>query len=290
MRRAVRDYKFEVNENRIPEECVQYLTQLQKDWERHRVKLGVEAIKKEVSPSFFPYVNTIIASSQISERDRDEESISSFVNDTASVQSSIMPSDVPVCQNIDVLFDRTFDKSLWEPARPPQALGELLDSRFMIPLLFPSDPRLLAALPGKQIPLKDGKKSSTQAFTHTQSHKILNSNGATHGLSWRSRNQKIRDVGVQILRWVDGASSAAKWGRSLPPEFEFEREDGPNKSLNPDPRNVEAADADLEADSHEFQATPLTRRPSGRAKARYSISDISSIDQFIDRSSTHNDE
>lgn len=49
MRRAVRDYKYEVNEGRMTEECIQYLTQLQKDWERHRVKLGVEAMRKEVS-------------------------------------------------------------------------------------------------------------------------------------------------------------------------------------------------------------------------------------------------
>lgn len=48
MRRAVRDYKYEVNEGRMTDECVQYLTQLQKDWERHRVKLGVEAMRKEV--------------------------------------------------------------------------------------------------------------------------------------------------------------------------------------------------------------------------------------------------
>jgi hypothetical protein len=48
MRRAVRDYKYEVNENHMTEECSQYLAQLQKDWERHRVKLGVEALRKEV--------------------------------------------------------------------------------------------------------------------------------------------------------------------------------------------------------------------------------------------------
>ena len=48
MRRAVRDYKYEINEGRMTEECIQYLTQLQKDWERHRVKMGVEALRKEV--------------------------------------------------------------------------------------------------------------------------------------------------------------------------------------------------------------------------------------------------
>jgi len=31
MRRAVRDYKYEVNEGRMTDECIQYLTQLQKE-------------------------------------------------------------------------------------------------------------------------------------------------------------------------------------------------------------------------------------------------------------------
>ena len=48
MRRAVRDYRYEVNEPRMTDECNQYLAQLQKDWERHRIKLGVEALRKEV--------------------------------------------------------------------------------------------------------------------------------------------------------------------------------------------------------------------------------------------------
>lgn len=49
MRRAVRDYKYEVHEGRMTDECNQYLAQLQKDWERHRIKLGVEALRREVS-------------------------------------------------------------------------------------------------------------------------------------------------------------------------------------------------------------------------------------------------
>jgi hypothetical protein len=51
MRRAVKDYKYEVHEGHMTEECSQYLAQLQKDWERHRVKLGVEALRKEVMSS-----------------------------------------------------------------------------------------------------------------------------------------------------------------------------------------------------------------------------------------------
>jgi hypothetical protein len=48
MRRAVKEYRYEVNEGRMTDECSQYLAQLQKDWERHRVKIGVEALRKEV--------------------------------------------------------------------------------------------------------------------------------------------------------------------------------------------------------------------------------------------------
>ena len=51
MRRAVKDYKYEVQEGRMTDECIQYLAQLQKDWERQRVKLGVEALRKEVMSS-----------------------------------------------------------------------------------------------------------------------------------------------------------------------------------------------------------------------------------------------
>jgi hypothetical protein len=53
MRRAVREYKYEVNENKLQEEFVQYLAQIQKDWERQRVKLGVEALRKEVRACFY---------------------------------------------------------------------------------------------------------------------------------------------------------------------------------------------------------------------------------------------
>lgn len=33
----------------MSEECSQYLAQLHKDWERRRIKLGVEAIRREVA-------------------------------------------------------------------------------------------------------------------------------------------------------------------------------------------------------------------------------------------------
>lgn len=75
MRRAVRDYKYEINEGRMTDECIQYLTQLQKDWERHRVKLGVEALRREVSKtlhqwsltftSFVRFPNEIVTAKEV---------------------------------------------------------------------------------------------------------------------------------------------------------------------------------------------------------------------------------
>lgn len=64
MRRAVRDYKYEVNEGKMTEECIQYLAQLQKDWERHRVKLGVEALRKEVNSPVTPLSRLLTTTSK----------------------------------------------------------------------------------------------------------------------------------------------------------------------------------------------------------------------------------
>lgn len=80
MRRAVRDYRYisvftdsfatllclatseryEINESRMTEDCSQYLVQLQKDWERQRVKLGVEALRKEASRTNPPHMTNLL--------------------------------------------------------------------------------------------------------------------------------------------------------------------------------------------------------------------------------------
>ena len=102
----------------------------------------------------------------------------------------------------DVLFDRTFDKSYWEPCKPPQPLGELLDSRFMIPLLFPSDPRHLAALPGKPSILEDNKRTSVQSVNSSTSSERTSIRSLP--LHWRSKSRSVREVGIGTLQWVDG--------------------------------------------------------------------------------------
>ncbi len=162
---------------------------------------------------------------------------------------------------VDILFDKTRDKSVWEPEKAPQVLGELLDSRYMLPLLFPSDPRLLAALPGKLNDPKDRKSDSGRGYTSPRTPDA-SSNPRRGSMSWRSRNKKIREVGIDVLQWVDGIPSAARWTKLAEVD---EEENSPTYDT-----------ADLETPYGEeltirTNVVPLTRQPSGRSKGRASM-------------------
>ncbi|KAL1754670.1 DIL domain-containing protein [Schizophyllum commune] len=240
MRRAVRDYKYEVNEGHMTDECIQYLTQLQKDWERHRVKLGVEALRKE-------QMNARDGDDSVSLQDTDSASISSMSINNAS-------DDIASAQQyLDMLFDRSQDKTIWEPAKPPQALGELLDSRYMLPLLLPSDPRLLAAQTNK-LPFLEDKKGSLPE-SRSASRASMSSRGS---MSWAKRHRKVRELPVGSLQFVDGAVSASRWTRAPPPVEDVEEDED---SDNEDAQSSVSADQTLRIDTH---ITPLTRKPSAR--------------------------
>jgi len=252
MRRAVKDYRYEVNEGRMTEECTQYLAQLQKDWERHRVKLGVEALRKEIDER---------------DRDYDQSESSSFNDGTASVEdsapsvSTVSSSQLSFAQrNIDLLFDGTQDLSVWEPAKPPQVLGELLDSRYMLPLVFPSDPRMLAAVPAKPRAdenNKDRVDDDRPSSTESSSGRPKN---------WRLRSRRVRQIGVETLRWVDGVRSAARWTRR--PEPLEGDEDVRVRNYSDD-----SSDGSMDEENDETamsHVTRFTRKPSTRGKGRAS--------------------
>ena len=221
---------------------------------------------------------------QIGERNRDREgSVSSLVNDTASISSqapSITPSiaNNSAQQSIDILFDRSLDKSTWEPVRPPQVLGELLDSRHMLPLLFPSDPRLLAALPGEIIHPEDAKRTSLRS-SKSDSDKSSNHTSIPEPFSWRSRNRNVRKVGIEILQWVDGVRSASRWSNSLVHDFE---EEGHSTNPTEEPEDDEPT---IRINAH---IAPLTRKPSGRAKGRLSMCETTPIVGSFDTSLSSN--
>jgi hypothetical protein len=182
-------------------------------------------------------------------------------------------------QTIDSLFDKTFDVNLWEPTRSPQALGELLDSRHMLPLLFPTDPRLLAALPETRTLLDDSKRFSLPSISSISDRSFGRGSNTPTSLPWKLRNRKVREVGIGTLQWVDGIRSASRWGRPVEYDYEPEDEDG---FLRPQ------ATAEKDEDDTEFtmqintHITPLTRKPSGRSKGRPSMGETTPIDASFD--------
>ncbi|GBE77775.1 hypothetical protein SCP_0106570 [Sparassis crispa] len=256
MRRAVRDYRYEVNEPRMTEECNQYLAQLQKDWERHRVKLGVEALRKEIVER---------------ERDRDDNVSRSpslhdvsIASDSVSVTTSHETSAAQ--RGIDALFDTTQEKSSWEPMKAPEPLGELLDSRFMLPLLLPSDPRMLGALPVTRTnPDEERRNNARLSLDSTATTTSRGSFGSRGAMAWRLRNRKLREVGVTTLQWIDGSRSAARWTR--PVELDEEVEGPPPPYSSDDPQS---SHGDLEP-ALVTHLTPLTRKPSTRSRGRASV-------------------
>lgn len=258
MRRAVKDYKYEVNESRMTEECSQYLAQLQKDWERHRVKLGVEAMRKEIDDR---------------DRDYDESGSSNFNDGTASLDdssqsvSTVSSSQLYFAQrNIDMLFDNSQDLEAWEPAKPPQVLGELLDSRYMLPLVFPSDPRMLAAVPAKGH-VEEEEPKDRLSLSADDGRSSPASSKSARPRHWRLRTRKVRQIGIETLRWVDGVRSAARWTRPvLPPEGD----DDPRAQTYSD----DSSDVSVDGDDEELTMSHIprfTRKPSNRGKGRGSV-------------------
>ncbi|KAG2023579.1 hypothetical protein CC2G_001214 [Coprinopsis cinerea AmutBmut pab1-1] len=271
MRRAVRDYKYEVNEGKMTDECIQYIIQLQKDWERHRVKLGVEILRKEIS-----------------EREREREDNASThraesVNgDDDSFAESNTSIDASQRNGIDGLLDRNQDKSWWQPIRAPQALGELLDSRYMLPLLFPDDPRLLAALPSRAFLEETAINSQPASATLSpRSTKSSIDFGRPGPLLWRARDRKLRENGIRILRLVDGAHSVSQWWKNFDSPFDHDDHDhdhdpDPDHEIHPHSgQSEDGEDAVLKLDT---EPTPFTRKPSGRSKGRHSFGDVTPID------------
>ncbi|KAG0708781.1 DIL domain-containing protein [Suillus ampliporus] len=251
MRRAVRDYKYEVNEGRMTEECIQYLTQLQKDWERHRVKMGVEALRKEMG-----------------ERERERELEDSTASEANARPSSInTSSETSAAQHsIDILFDRSRSQSEWEPAKPPQVLGELLDSRHMLPLFLPSDPRMLSATPEKRVVPGYGEQECVRpaASARSTSRASTLDGGA---MKWRCRSRRVRNVDFETLQWVDRFRTKPQKLQIPVPGEEYE-ETYPSTPLSDDMDDLRINTDVPRTVSH---GTPLTKRPSARSRGRLSL-------------------
>jgi len=194
---------------------------------------------------------------QMNDRDHDrEESIASTLNDAAEVASqapsvsasgSTESEQTRAQRGIDLLFSREFERVEWTAPGPPEALGELRDSRHMLPLVFPSNPRLLAAVPRTRVeplPVHETRKGGSKresttltpnghvsTFLEVQKERPVSRSSMTRrgNMGWKSRAQKLRMIDIETLEWVDGVRGQGKWAGvghvRGPPEEEDAEED-----------------------------------------------------------------
>lgn len=172
--------------------------------------------------------------------------------------------------NVDLLFDRAFDQSSWESAKAPQVLGELLDSRYMLPLFLPSDPRVLSAAPVKRYII-----DFTRRTNHQPEPRIPRRTGVVGSMGWKCRSHRVREVSVDTLRWLD-SFRPSRWTRPIYMESSSPGNGGDSPSLSPinDTKDLQTNANVVQPSPH---STPLTRKPSTRSKNRTSLLG----DQFI---------
>lgn len=209
----------------------------------------------------------------MSDRDRDHEDdmSSQVVESSGPAAGDALPSAThsvgssSAQQDIDLLFGTPQEITIWEPPRPPPALGELLDSRYMFPLLFPSNPRMLATVSVDRVSTeKQNKRRSTQLPDGLSPDSSI---GDRTVFQWRSRSRKIREVGAEALQLVDGNRPATRWpGYFELPQDDQDDLDDPPPYTSDDPNAEDATRSEI-SQNH---STPLTRKPSTRSKGRQS--------------------
>ena len=205
---------------------------------------------------------------QINERERERErdiEENSVTDQSASTKTSISTTNTSAMQhNVDLLFDRTFDQSSWESAKAPQVLGELLDSRYMLPLFLPSDPRVLSAAPDKR-----HIDSTQRTSNHQPEPRIPSRAGIVRSMGWKCRSHRVREVSVDSLRWLD-SFKPSRWARPIYMESSSLGNGGDSPPLSPvsDTEDLRINTNVAQPSPH---STPLTRKPSTRSKNRTSL-------------------
>jgi hypothetical protein len=167
--------------------------------------------------------------------------------------------------SIDNLFDRSHSQSEWEPAKAPQVLGELLDSRHMLPLFLPSDPRVLSATPEKRVVSGYGERAGARTAAHARStSQVSTLDGGA--MKWRCRSRRVRNVDFETLQWVDRFRTKPQIYQ-MPVHGEEYEETYPSTPLSDD------IDLRINTDVHHTvsHGTPLTKRPSARSRGRLSL-------------------
>lgn len=124
-----------------------------------------------------------------------------------------------------MLFDRSKDKASWRPQQPPEVLGELLESRYMLPMLLPSDPTFLAAVPRDS---RRNSKINSIAIGSQGARESRASSMEGSSIPWSLRCRQIRQIGVEVLDSLEGLEEQrGRWTRStMHPAPEIEVDEG----------------------------------------------------------------
>ena len=218
MRRAVRNYRFEVNEGKMTEECAQYLAQLQKDWEKRRVQLGVAAERAKVH-------------GQKATTDPDDAENGST--------------------HIDTLFDGTQAMMDFVPQSGPECLGEMFESRHMLPFQLPTNKACLVATP-----------PANAAFAH-----LPLTRGLSDGLKGSRSSSRSSFASGMPMGWCLPDEDVL---RRLPPDFfrwlkerkaQLRREENASRTHRPSPAPSHPLRAILK--DHVTPTKTMPSHPSG---------------------------
>lgn len=138
LRKAVRDYRYEVDERKMDEDCVEYLVQIQKQWERNRAQKEAAAAATQ-------------------------EQAADAANGAAKLEEEAAPSTPEsVGRMIDDAFRDPDSFGSYTPPGGTETLSELLNSRYMVRSRFLS----LAELNSRARPAAPLRRSDLRRHAH----------------------------------------------------------------------------------------------------------------------------
>lgn len=178
---------------------------------------------------------------------------------TSSVETSAAQN------NVDLLFDRAQGVEAWKAPQPPEVLGELLESRYMLPLLLPSDPRFLSAIYGQPSKSTTGSPRSSSSMQKLNGRSRSRSPRSTPCLRWVPASKQIRQVKLDLLDRIDGNMGLYRWSRRsatiVDDDDAMDRSDDASETASSIQENYERD----EQSSH-VRLTRMARAPSSRSR------------------------
>ncbi|GAA6005332.1 hypothetical protein JCM10207_002941 [Rhodosporidiobolus poonsookiae] len=139
LRKAVRDYRYEVDESRMDDDCAQYLVQIQKQWERLRMQRKVDGVHGEGGASGAAGE----AAAEGAGRATPPAASAMAGGDADADDASATSAQEDVVRMIDDTFADPSSFGSYAPPGGAEALGELLNSRYMLPFAVPTSAEML---------------------------------------------------------------------------------------------------------------------------------------------------